>query len=32
LSAVDAQTKMEPMPGNVSQQQPVEATSWAVQE
>lgn len=28
LSAVDAATKMEPMPGNVSQQQPVEATSW----
>lgn len=27
LTAVDAQTKMEPMPGNVSQQQPVEATS-----
>ena len=27
LTAVDSQTKMEPMPGNVSQQQPVEATS-----
>lgn len=27
LTAVDAQTKMEPMPGNVSQQQPVEVTS-----
>lgn len=27
LTSVDAQTKMEPMPGNVSQQQPVEATS-----
>jgi len=27
LAAVDAQTKMEPMPGNVSQQQPVQATS-----
>jgi hypothetical protein len=27
LSPVDASTKMEPMPGNVSQQQPVEATS-----
>ncbi|MGI8499918.1 MAG: hypothetical protein ACR2LR_02085 [Hassallia sp.] len=25
LSPVDASTKMEPMPGNVSQQQPVEA-------
>ena len=27
LTPVDAQTKMEPMPGNVSQQQPVEAVS-----
>jgi len=27
LAAVDAQTKMETMPGNVSQQQPVQATS-----
>ncbi len=27
LTAVDSETKMEPMPGNVSQQQPVEATS-----
>jgi len=27
LTAVDAQTKMQPMPGNVSQKQPVEATS-----
>ncbi|KJH70833.1 hypothetical protein [Aliterella atlantica] len=27
LTAVDAQTQYEPMPGNVSNQQPVEATS-----
>lgn len=27
LAGVDAQTKMETMPGNVSQQQPVEATT-----
>jgi hypothetical protein len=27
LAGVDAQTKMETMPGNVSQQQPVQATS-----
>ena len=27
LAAVDAQTKMETMPGNVSQQQPVQATT-----
>ena len=27
FSAVDLQTKQEPMPGNVSQQQPVQATS-----
>lgn len=27
VSPVDAQTKMETMPGNVSQQQPVEATT-----
>ncbi|MBD2609550.1 hypothetical protein H6G81_34950 [Scytonema hofmannii FACHB-248] len=27
LCPVDASTKMEPMPGNVSQQQPVQATS-----
>jgi hypothetical protein len=27
VSPVDAQTKMEPMPGNISQQQPVEATT-----
>jgi len=27
LASVDSKTKMEPMPGNVSQQQPVEAIS-----
>ncbi len=27
LSSVEPGTKMEPMPGNISQQQPVEATS-----
>ena len=27
LSGVDSQTRQEPMPGNVSQQQPVQATS-----